>query len=122
MGNAFFQNKLRETVESGRIAFGIQLRSCSKRIAEMIGYYGFDFIYLETEHFVCTDETMEDIFRAAELSGCTPIVRLSDNLPGHISQVVEAGAKGVIIPHVETAEDAAMIVRAVKFPPLGTRR
>lgn len=121
MEKTFFYNRLRETVECGNIAFGIQLRSCSKRIAEMIGYFGFDFIYLESEHFVCNDETMEDIFRASELSGCTPIVRLCDNLPGHISQIIEAGAKGIIIPHVETAEEAAEIVRAVKFPPLGTR-
>ncbi len=115
------RNKFREKVESGRLAFGMQLRSGSKRIAEMIAFYGFDFLYLEGEHFVFNDETMEDIFRASQLGGCCPIVRLCDFSPGRVSQVMEAGAKGVIIPHVERAEDAKAFVESIKFPPLGRR-
>ena len=117
----FMQNKMKEKVDNGKVAFGMQLRSCSKRIAEMIALSGFDFIYVEVEHFVCNDETMEDIFRAADIAGCTPIVRLCECSPARITQVLEAGARGVIAPHIETAEEAKAFVEAVKFPPIGKR-
>lgn len=117
----FRPNQLKKKVSNGEIALGIQLRSASERVAELIGMSGFDFVYIEAEHFLCDDRTLENILRAADAWNCTPIVRLSEGGAGRISQLYSAGAGGVILPHVETGEEARAFVQAAKFPPMGNR-
>jgi 2-keto-3-deoxy-L-rhamnonate aldolase RhmA len=115
------RNKLKEKLDSGKIAFGVQLRSNSARVAEIAGLSGFDFLYIDTEHWLISDETLEHLFRAAEWGGCTPVIRLYDCSPARVTQIVEAGARGVIFPHLETADQAKAFVEAVKYPPYGHR-
>lgn len=118
---SFEQNRALEALRQGKVAFGLQLRSRSSLIAELAGYLGFDYLYIETEHFACNDETIEQLVRAAQLSQITPWVRITDASAESIGHILDIGAQGIIAPHLETAEQARSLVEAVKFPPLGHR-
>jgi len=114
-------NRALEKMRDGQFALGIQLRSRSPLIAELMGYLGFDFLYIETEHFACSDESVENLVRAAQVSGITPWLRLTDTDPENIGHMLDIGVQGVIVPHLETAEEGRRLVNAVKYPPMGHR-
>lgn len=115
------QNTFLDRLRSGRMPLGIQIRSRSPLVAELAGYIGFDFLYIETEHFACSDESAEALIRAAEVSGITPWVRLTNSDPENICHYLDMGAQGIIVPHLETAEQARSLVDAGKYPPIGHR-
>ena len=61
------------------------------------------------------------MLRVIDLAGCVPLVRVSTNDPTLIKRVMDAGAHGVIVPMVNTAQEARAAVSAVRYPPTGTR-
>jgi 4-hydroxy-2-oxoheptanedioate aldolase len=88
----------------------------------MIGYSGFDFVFLDTEHaLIESDRQLAHLIRAAETSGLTPIVRVKENREHFIRNALEAGAQGVVVPHIATKEDAQKAVSYARFPPKGIR-
>jgi 2-keto-3-deoxy-L-rhamnonate aldolase RhmA len=82
---------------------------------------GFDSIYVDMEHSSFSLDTTGQICMAALAVGITPFVRVPSIAPECISRVLDGGALGVIAPHIQSPRDAARIVRAAKFPPLGDR-
>lgn len=114
-------NIMMEKLRRGEVSIGTQIRSRSPMAVEIAGLLGFDFIYLETEHFMCNDETIENIARAAQGVGTVPLVRVPTQDPEILMHLLDAGVMGVIIPHVETGEEARRLVAACKYPPRGTR-
>jgi 4-hydroxy-2-oxoheptanedioate aldolase len=89
-------------------------------MVEFAGYAGFDFVRIDISHNSYDLPTIVNMIRAAEATGVTPMVRV-DNDPYLITNVLEAGALGLFIPDVATAEKAASVVKAVHFGPLGDR-
>ncbi|MBO4872710.1 MAG: hypothetical protein J5496_04775 [Lachnospiraceae bacterium] len=114
-------NIMMEKLRRGEISIGTQIRSRNEMAVEIAGLLGFDFIYLETEHFMCNDETIENIARAAQGVGTVPLVRVPSQDPEILMHLLDAGVMGVIIPHVENGEEARRLVEACKYPPRGTR-
>jgi 4-hydroxy-2-oxoheptanedioate aldolase len=90
----------------------------SPALVEMCGYAGFDFVVIDNEHGPQSLETTEHMIRAARCAGTIPVVRTQE---AQILRVLDAGASGVQVPMVETAEQARRIVEACKYPPLGKR-
>jgi len=91
-------------------------------IIEMLGYSGFDYVFIDTEHVpISSDQTLENLIRAAEASNIVPIVRVKENREHYIRNALEAGAKGVVVPHVATREDAEKAVKHARFPLRGIR-
>jgi 2-keto-3-deoxy-L-rhamnonate aldolase RhmA len=82
---------------------------------------GFDFIYLDMEHSSFSIETIGSLCAAALARDLVPIVRPPAKEPHLLTRPLEAGALGLLIPHVDTAEEAKAAVRATKFPPMGDR-
>ncbi len=119
--NYIVRNPFIERIKNGELAVGCQLRSASLRIAEMIGFCGFDFIYIDTEHFTCDHETIENLVRCCQLSGVVPLVRLPDHNPGRISQYLDVGVTGIILPHMDTPEQARQAMAIGKYAPKGNR-
>lgn len=115
------KNQFLDKLKAGEAAIGCQLRSHSLRIAELMGYCGFDFIYIDTEHYICDRETIENLMRCCELSGIVPLVRIPDQEPGRISQFLDAGVTGIILPHLDTPEQAEAAIKAGKYAPIGER-
>jgi 2-keto-3-deoxy-L-rhamnonate aldolase RhmA len=113
------QNRIITALAEGKIPLGMQVYTGNPSIIEILAYTGFDFYMLDMEHSRINVETMEHCIRAADAAGITTIVRVAENDPGLIRQSVEAGALGVIVPHIETAQDARRAVDAIRYPPEG---
>ena len=114
-------NKIMQTIRSEGISIGIQIRSRSPLTAELMGICGFDFLYIDNEHWLCDEESIENMIRAAQLTGMTPLVRIPSHDPQAIGHFLDSGAMGIIIPHIDTYEQAKMVFEAGKFPPIGHR-
>lgn len=90
-------------------------------IAEMMAKAGFNWLTIDMEHSAITLNEALRIIQVIELSGCTPLVRVGENNPYLIKQAMDAGAHGVIVPMVNTKEEAIGAVAAVQYPPFGKR-
>lgn len=82
---------------------------------------GFDALYVDLEHGVLSADTASQICVAAQDAGVTPLVRVSKLSSDVIAQALDGGAMGVVVPHVNSAEQARRAVEWVKFTPPGTR-
>jgi len=114
-------NQIKAKIQIGQPALGVSVMIPSPQIVEMIGVLGFDWVLIDCEHGTNTPESVELMIMAAELSGITPIVRPKSREADDILQVLERGAMGVQVPHVNTADQARRVVEAVKYHPLGRR-
>jgi 4-hydroxy-2-oxoheptanedioate aldolase len=112
---------LKERIKSGEKLFGCFVMIPSPAVVEMLGYAGFDFAVLDTEHGAGTVETLEHQLRAADAVGLPALVRTVGMTPGEILRVLDAGAAGIVVPHVRTEKDARAIVAASHYPPYGIR-
>ena len=89
--------------------------------AEIVAGAGPDFVCIDTEHSPINDALMTDMIRAVDLAGLPTLVRVRSLASAHISAALDAGACGILVPHVSTAEDARAAVRYARFPPDGSR-
>jgi len=118
----FRKNKLKRDLAAGKVACGMAVMSRSPLIVEMLGYTGFDWLFIDTEHVpIGSDLRLEGMIRAAEVSGTAPLVRVKENREQYIRNALEAGAAGVVVPHVATREDAERAASYARFPPQGIR-
>jgi 2-keto-3-deoxy-L-rhamnonate aldolase RhmA len=115
------KNRLREALRGGRPSFGSWLQFGHPAVAEAMAQAGFEWIGIDLEHSVISLETAFTLIQVIELSGCVPLVRLSANDPVQAKRVMDAGAHGVIVPAVQTVDDARRAVASIKYPPSGTR-
>lgn len=116
------QNGAKARLRQGGTAVGTMVSEMrSEEIAYVLAAAGFDFLVVDTEHGSADYETIQRISRAARSAGIAPLVRVPDIGYPFIARVLDAGALGVMVPHVETAADAREIVRCVKYPPVGER-
>lgn len=89
--------------------------------AEALARGGFDWVLIDMQHGCMDYETALSMIRAIDLTSAVPIVRVPWNDPGIIGRVLDAGALGVVIPMIQTVEDAQRAVDACLYPPLGRR-
>lgn len=82
---------------------------------------GFDFVYVDMEHGRFSHETVVALIQTIRLTEMVPLVRVPDNQYHLIARVLDAGARGVMIPRVDTPEQAEQAVQAVRYPPIGQR-
>jgi len=120
------KNLLKEKINQGEMVLGMEIWLRDPRAIELIGHAGFDFAHIEYEHVAHNWESIENLIRAAELAGLTPLFRseqcVGDNPPANqIIKALKCGAQIIMVPHVNTPECANKIVEAAKFPPLGKR-
>jgi len=114
-------NAMKARFARGDPAYGLNLMFPSPQIVEMIGGLGFDWVFIDLEHGSITIDQLDVLVMAADAAGITPIVRPSSNDPVAIGQVLDRGAHGIQVPHVDTAEDARRAVAAARYHPLGER-
>ncbi len=86
-----------------------------------MGPMGFDGFWIEAEHGPVDFGDIADLTRACDLWGVTSIVRVNRVEPGLIYRTLDQGAQGIVVPHVNTADEARQIVDAAKFAPIGHR-
>jgi 4-hydroxy-2-oxoheptanedioate aldolase len=104
-----------------RIVRGVCCYTGNAKLAEMAAMVGFETVWLEMEHGPAGFELIETLCTSVQAGGAAPSVRVSDSQRHHVLRALEAGARIVIVPMVNSAEQAAEIVRHGKFPPIGAR-
>ena len=112
---------LLKNIKQGDLSVGSWITLAHPAIAEIMSKAGFDWLAVDLEHSVITIREAEELIRIIDLAGVTPLVRLTSNNSDLIKRVMDAGSHGVIVPMVNSAEDALKAVAAVQYPPVGSR-
>ena len=108
-------------MDSERGALGPFMICTDPAAVEAAGHAGYDFVLLEIEHGTTTFETLPNLIRTANVAGVCPVVRVPRGSDIWIDQALDVGAGGIMIPQIDTAEQARAAVSAAKFSPVGTR-
>ena len=116
------KDALRSRLAEGGIAAGlVVVHSRTPSIARMAASCGYHWLFLDLEHGTMSLDQASQIAIAALDAGITPVVRVPANEPAWIGRVLDGGAIGIVVPHVDTAEDARRAVDAARYPPAGSR-
>ena len=113
--------RLRARWDAGEPAFGMWAAIPTSFTAELAAASGFDYVCVDLQHGLSDERTMVSTFQGTVAAGATALARVAWNEPWLIMRVLDLGAGGVIVPLVGSAEEAALAVRACKFPPEGNR-
>ena len=114
-------NQLKSKLAAGRVVVGSLVYVASPQLTEIIGLIGFDFVVIDMEHGPVDMGVAENMVRAAELAGVTPIIRVTHNTPHLILRALDIGALGVHVPEVSDAHEGKAVVASVKYAPQGQR-
>lgn len=112
---------LKALIADGRRLRGLLVRIPSPMLIDMAGNNGFDFIFLDTEHGVADQKDVAEHIMMARAAGLPTIVRVAEGENALVLRVLDAGAEGVVVPHVRDAAGAEQAVRMAHYPPLGQR-
>jgi 4-hydroxy-2-oxoheptanedioate aldolase len=115
------KNHFKELLKSGKPAVGTLIQLPSPPVVEVLAQAGFDWLLIDTEHGPIDAEKLQAMIRATSGTPATPIVRVACNLDWLAKRALDAGALGVMMPGVNSAEQALAAVRAVRYPPEGNR-
>jgi len=115
------KNLVKEKLNEGNPCIGTFVSLGHPDVTEILSRMGFDWLVIDGEHSPIGFETMQRMLQAMNGSECTPIVRPQWNDMVAIKRVLDIGAHGVLIPWVNSREDAEYTVRACKYPPHGLR-
>jgi len=121
IGGGTFKNLIKKAIREGRPVFGMYSDTLHPNLVELMAKAGVDFVILDTEHNAYGLQGCTECVRAADAAGITPVIRVYDNNPGLINKALEIGAKGIVVPHVDTPELARQAVASAKYPPAGIR-
>jgi 4-hydroxy-2-oxoheptanedioate aldolase len=103
------------------VTIGAACKVPSSLVAEAVASVGFDYVYVDQRHGVVGTADLLPMLQAIASAGAAPVTRVPDNDPIAINRALDLGAMGVIIPGIETTDDAGRAISACRYPPLGTR-
>ncbi|MCF3935239.1 aldolase/citrate lyase family protein [Acuticoccus sp. M5D2P5] len=115
------KNALKEIWAAGRPVLNGWLSIGNPFTAEIMAAQGYDAVSIDIQHGALDYSAMLPMFQAMRASGVVPMARVPWNEAGIIMKVLDAGAYGVICPMVNTPEEAARFVKAMRYPPMGER-
>jgi 2-keto-3-deoxy-L-rhamnonate aldolase RhmA len=115
------RNIVKQAAASGQSIRGIHLTFAAPALIEVLTAVDLQFIYLDGEHGCFDWRDIETACIAAERHGLTPIARIPDASSSTITRFLDRGLRGIVVPHVETVDDARRAVEAAYFAPLGQR-
>ena len=114
-------NPVRLALLERRVTFGTWIQIGHPAISEVLANSGYEWIAVDCEHTDIGLETFSNLARGLNGRGPVPLARVRENDVLAIRQALDAGARGVIVPLVNTAKEAEKAVKASKFPPEGVR-
>jgi len=115
------ENTLKHRLQAGETLIGCWLGMAEPYLAEISATAGFDWLLIDGEHAPNDIRSTAAQLAVIEASGTSAVVRLPDDDPAKIKQALDIGAQTLLIPMVESAEQAQQIYRATRYPPLGFR-
>lgn len=114
-------NVAKQRMRAGKPALGASAVLGAVLSAELLAQAGFDFVLVDNQHGAWDDRETFFAFRSIWAGGAVPMARVRQNDFGLIGRLLDAGALGVVVPMVHTAEAARAAVQAARYPPLGGR-
>ncbi|MCW4048375.1 MAG: aldolase/citrate lyase family protein [Candidatus Bathyarchaeota archaeon] len=115
------KNLLKEKIRNGVNCVGTFIELGHPDVTEILSHQGFDYLLIDGEHSPMSLETMERMLRSMVGTDCTPIIRAQWNDPVIIKRILDLGAHGIMVPWVNTKEEAEAAVAACRYPPEGIR-
>jgi 4-hydroxy-2-oxoheptanedioate aldolase len=114
-------NHVKRRLAAGEPSVGTWLALPSPEAAEYVSTLGLDWLVVDTEHNAVDIRTLSQMFGVIAPSGVAPMVRIPWNQPENFKRVLDAGAWGIVVPMVNSKEEAERAVEATRFPPKGKR-
>jgi 2-keto-3-deoxy-L-rhamnonate aldolase RhmA len=112
---------LKQKLASHTFTLGAWITIGHPAIAEIMARAGYEWVVVDLEHTTISLDTAGELIRTIDLCGSAPLVRLTSIDPNQIKRVLDAGAHGIVVPSVNTPEEAARAVAATRYAPQGTR-
>jgi 4-hydroxy-2-oxoheptanedioate aldolase len=114
-------NRVKERLEADEVVFGTWLQTSSPTVANILARSGMDFVTVDMEHGPASFSEAESIMYAIEAGGSTPMIRLGDGSAPNVLKACDIGCQGILVAHVQSADQAAGIVNSMRFLPDGER-
>src|SRR5713101_5815674 len=115
------KNPVKQALKSGKPSVGTWLSLGNITAARFLARSGFAWLTVDIEHSLVDWETATHMFAAIADAGCTALARVPANRHDHIKRVLDNGAHGIVVPMVNSREEALAAVAAAKYPPVGNR-
>jgi 2-keto-3-deoxy-L-rhamnonate aldolase RhmA len=115
------ENRVKNVMAEGRLALAGYVTFADPNLVEMMGVAGLDAAFIDMEHSSYDLSLVSEMVRACELAGITSVVRPPENDTGVILRLLDMGAQGIYIPHVNGVEGAREAIDLVRYPPMGHR-
>ena len=112
---------LKQKITKHQLTIGSWITIGHPTVAEIMAKAGFDWLAIDMEHSALSMAQCQELIRVVDLCGVPALVRVGKNDPLLIKQAMDAGACGVIVPMINSKEEAMAAVSSVKYPPSGTR-
>lgn len=112
---------IRAKLSEGGYSLGSWMQLPHPSVAEIMGQAGYDWVAVDMEHGAVSAHQLPDLFRALELGNTLPMARVAQGHPKDCKQALDAGAGGIIVPMIESAEQLIAVRDACRWPPAGTR-
>jgi 2-dehydro-3-deoxyglucarate aldolase/4-hydroxy-2-oxoheptanedioate aldolase len=115
-------NWVKAALKEGKRVYGSEVsRLRSPEVPQLYAAAGLDFVFIDMEHTAFNLETVADMIRSARAAGIVPLVRVPQAEYVWVARVLDQGARGIIVPRVNTARQAADVVSWMRYPPQGIR-
>jgi 2-keto-3-deoxy-L-rhamnonate aldolase RhmA len=114
-------DRFKQVIKTGKPILGAWLQLTDPLISRNLSKIGFDFLLIDWEHAAINVESLQNILYGFENSDTCPLVRLPKNDPLWTKWALDLGAEGVVVPNIQTAEEAKLAVASCKYPPKGIR-
>ncbi len=114
-------NHVKRRLKAGEPSIGTWLSLPTPESAEFVSALGLDWLVVDAEHNSVDQKTLSQMFVAMAHSSIAPMVRIPWNNPEHFKRALDAGAWGIVVPNVQTREEAEQAVQAARYYPLGSR-
>ncbi|MAT15579.1 MAG: 2-dehydro-3-deoxyglucarate aldolase, partial [Planctomyces sp.] len=115
------ENPVKRALARGEAQIGTWLAFGNVHTARLMARVGFPWLTVDMEHSPIDWATAADMFGAIADAGCVPLVRVPMGDHTYIKRALDAGAMGIVVPMVDTVEQAKTIIAAAKYPPVGNR-
>ena len=112
---------IRKKLNNGGVSVGSWMQIPHSSIAEIMGQSNYDWVAVDMEHGAISVHQLPDLFRALELGNTLPLVRLAHGHSKDCKQALDAGAGGVIVPMIKSADQLRKVRDATRWPPSGNR-
>ncbi|HCJ67171.1 MAG TPA: 2-dehydro-3-deoxyglucarate aldolase [Elusimicrobia bacterium] len=114
-------NRLKRDLAAGKVCLGATITIHSPVVAEIMSHIGFDWLWFETEHSTLNLDNVLGMLQTTNGTDISTAIRVPWNDKTMIKQALDTGTDVLIIPLVNTAEEAEYAVKAIKYPPWGER-